>query len=267
MVGMTNISQFAAPPKAEDLHQVRNAIAAFTFASEVHHGTDPYGPYDLVTTLPGIAPRHGGKSRPATDDEILLTRSRAIHSVLRAGRYTKGASQYALAESGAHPVETTAIRPCDFDSTTSPTSVHVHGGTWYKPRRVLLTPFARRILAVTIDAFFAARPGAHQAPLCSDCTTKGSSSASATANLKRHAEDVGLVAPSLEGTYATRWRAHKELRDAGVFPALYLIGKNHAKGEEYDDPRRVYEFLNLPPRPVVIEVEDDDEDEDLRNCG
>ena len=33
------------------------------------------------------------------------------------------------------------------------------------------------------------------------------------------------------------------------------------------ETRRLYEFLNLPPQTVVIEVEEDDDEEDLRNFG
>ena len=218
VTGVIDLNQFTTAATAERLHQARNGVAAITLATEIRHGTDSFGPYDLIKTLPRIAARHGDKSRPATDDEILLTRSATIHALRRGGRYTRGASQYALAESAAHPMETTAIRPCDFDNLQDPTTVLLHGGTWYQERRVVLTPFARRVLATTLDAFLAARPGSHQASLCFDGTTKASASASSSNNLKHLAERVGITSPSLEGAFATRWRAHKELRDAGGCP-------------------------------------------------
>lgn len=263
MSGVAAVSRFTDAATANALHQARNAVAAITLVTEVRHGTNPFGPYDLIAALPHVAPRHGGKCRPATDDEILLTRSSAIHSLMRGGRYTLGANQYTLAESGAHPMETTAVRPCDFDSVAAPSSVRLRGDTWYYKRRVSLTPFARRALAVGVDAYLARRPGAHQSPLCFDGSGKGSASASSSNNLKHLAERVGITAPSLEGSYATRWRAHKELRDVGEHDALRLIGKYNPESIEM---RRLYDFLNQPPQPVIIEVDENDDD-DLRNCG
>ena len=268
MCDVDNITEFTTPAVAERLHCCRNAIAALVLATTALHVRDSHGPYDLISTLPHVAPRHGDKCRPATDDEVLLARSATIHSLMRGGRYIRVASQYALAESGAHPIETTAIRPTDFDNIEAPTTVRLPGDTWYHPRPASLTAFARRILGEGLDAHLAADPGAHQSRLCFQGTSKASASASSSNNLKNIAKRVGITAPLLEGSFATRWRAHKELRDHGVMSALYLIGKNHAEGPEKDEPRRVYEFLNLPPKAAVIEVDDDeDDDEDLRSCG
>jgi hypothetical protein len=264
-----SITRFTDFAVAERLHRCRNAIAALVLATTALHVRDGHGPYDLIETLPRIAPRHGDKCRPGTDDEVLLARSASIHSLMRGGRYIRVATQYALAESGAHPIETTAIRPTDFDSIHAPTTVRLPGDTWYHPRRVALTPFARRVLGEGLDAHLAADPGAHQSRLCFQGTSKASASASSSNNLKNIATRVGITAPRLEGSFATRWRAHKELRDHGVMSALYLIGKNHAEGPEKDEPRRVYEFLNLPPKAQAIEIddEDDEDDDDLRFCG
>lgn len=259
---VTNLNQFADAPTANALHSTRNAVAAIILASHVLHNSEAKAIYELLRTLPSIAPRRGGKARPAHDDEILLTRTASMHSLRRGGRYTKPAVQYAIAESGAHPVETTAVRPTDFDSIVTPTTVNLDGpSTWYRKRTIPLTAFARHIVRQGINAHLAADPQGHQSRMCFTGTTAASASASSSNNLKHLAERVGITTPSLEGSYATRWRAEKERRDNGVGPALALIGKGKPESER----RRLTDFLNLPAEADAVEHQDDNyEVDDLR---
>ncbi|WGL52148.1 hypothetical protein P5P86_19620 [Nocardioides sp. BP30] len=252
--GARSLNQFTSAEAANALHASRNVLAAFMLASHVLYGSDAHATYKLLQTLPTLAPRHGGKARPAHDDEILLTRTAAMHSLRRGGGYPRTAVQYAVAESGAHPVETTAVRPTDFDSLTVPTTVYLDGPSrWYRARTVPLTAFARHVVREGINAHLAADRHGHQSRMCFTGTTAGSASASSTNCLKHLAERVGITAPSLEGSYAMRWRAHKEMRDNGVGAALQLLGK----GRPESDRQRLSDFLNLPAEATAVELEDD----------
>lgn len=125
-----------------------------------------------------------------------------------------------------------------------------------------MTAFARHIVREGINAHLAANPGGHQSRLCFTGTTAASASAFSSNNLKHLAERVGITTPSLEGSYATRWRAHKEMRDNGIGPALMLLGK----GRPESDRLRLSGYLNIPSEATVIEPEDDDYDiDDLRS--
>lgn len=265
VTGIANISNFTTASSANALHRAKNTIAAIVFAAQVCHGDVPRGPYSLVETLPAVAPRHGSKRRPLHDDEVLLTRSCAVHSMRRGGRYLLVASQYALAESGAYPMETTSIRPVDFDSVIAPTTVLLPGvNKWSNQRRARLTPFAARLLADCLDRRLAAGGSAKTWLLCYRGEgDKGSASATSGNNLRNLTKRVGITQPALEGSAITRWRIHKELTDRGDIAALRLMGKvkNRKNGPCYD-VSKVYDFLNLPPEtsPAIEDDEYDNED-------
>lgn len=262
----SHISNFTTAAGANALHRARNTIAAIIFSAQVRHSDQAQSPYDLVATLPSVAARHGSKRRPLHDDEVLLTRSSSVHSLMRGGRYLLAANQYALAESGAYPMETTQVEPVHFDSVTAPTTVLLPGvNTWSAKRRVRLTPFAARLLAEGLDRHLAAGSSALTWRLCYRGEgKKGSASASASNNLKSITIRVGISQPDLEGSAATRWRVHKELRDRGDIAALRLMGK--VKEAEYGpryDIAKVYEFLNLPPETTLVGEEDEYADDDF----
>ena len=261
VTGIVNIHQFASTSDADALHAARNVIAAIVLAAHVLNGSDDHAIYDHIRDLTTVAPRHGAKDRPARDDEVLLLRTATMHSLQRSSRYVRSAITYAVAESGAHPVETTAVRPTDFDSLVAPTTVHLDGSAsrWYRARRLPLTSFARHVIREGINAHLAADPRGHQSRLCFNGAIS-SASASSSNILKHLAERVGIIAPSLEGSYATRWRAHKEMKDNGVGAALILIGK----GDPQRDRARLTDFLNIPADATTVAYEVEDWDtEDL----
>lgn len=270
VTGVLTISNFTTASSANALHRVKNTIAAIVFATQVRHGDDPQGPYDLIKTLPPVAPRHGSTRRPLHDDEVLLTRSSAVHSLHRGGRYLLVANQYALAESGAYPMETTSIEPGDFDSVIAPTTVLLPGvNTWSNQRRARLTRFAARLLKDCLDRHLAAGGSAATWRICYRGEgRKASASASSGNNLKHLTMRIGITQPALEGSAVTRWRIHKELKDRGDIAALRLMGKVKVRkdkdGEDkpYYDVTKVYDFLNLPREtsPVVDDDAYDDED-------
>lgn len=266
VTGVDHINNFTTGPTANDLHRTRNIIASLIFAAQVRHGSNPKSPYDLIARLPSIAPRHGSKRRPLYDDEVLLTRSAAVHTLHVGGRSLPVASQYALAESGAYPMETTSVTPTHFDDVTSPTTVLLPGvSSWSSERRVRLTPFAARLLADALDRHLAAGANAQTWRLCfRGGSCKASASASAGQNLKNLSKKVGITQPALEGSASTRWRVRKELQDKGEVAALRLMGKvkQDKDGRPMLDVGRVYDFLNLPPESTPPSL-DDDEDEDF----
>ncbi|QWF21788.1 hypothetical protein KM427_23155 [Nocardioides sp. LMS-CY] len=264
VTGIASITTFTTASGANALHRAKNTIAAIVFAAQVRHGDDPQSPYDLVETLPTVAPRHGSKRRPLHDDEVLLTRSSAVHSLHRGGRYLLVANQYALAESGAYPMETTSIEPVDFDSVIAPTTVLLPGvNTWSTQRRARLTRFAARLLAECLDRHLAAGGSAATWRLCYRGEGgKGAASASSSNNLKNLTIRIGITQPALEGSAATRWRIRKELKDRGDIAALRLMGKvKNKKNGPYYDISKVYDFLNLPPESSPALGEDDYDDD------
>lgn len=265
VTGNPNLSNFTTAAGADALHRARNTIAAVLFAAQVRRG-NAQSPYDLIETLPAVAARHGSKRRPLHDDEVLLARSSSVHSMLRGGRYLIVANQYALAESGAYPMETTQVEPVHFDSVTAPTTVWLPGvHTWSNGRRVRLTPFAARLLIEGLDRHLAAGGSAVNWRLCYRGEgKKASASASAGNNLKNVTIRVGITQPALEGSAVTRWRVHKEVQDKGDLAALRLMGKvkETADGPRFDIAK-VYEFLNLPPKTTVVEEDDEYADDDF----
>lgn len=260
---------FTTVAGANALHRARNTIAALLFAVEALHGDHHERPYDTVAALPKVAPRHGGKRRPLADDEVLLARASSIHTLhARVGRYARVAAQYALAECGAHPVETTAVCPVDFDSVIAPQTVLLTGnGSRSSRREVRLTPFAARLLAEALDRHLAAAANATTWRLCFQ-GDPASASASASGNLKKFTKKVGIDQPALEASAVTRWRIHKEVKDRGDIAALRLLGKDKIteNGPTYD-VRRVYDFLNLPPADITPEETDEYDDVDFGNIG
>jgi integrase len=265
VTGIAAITAFASVGAANSLHRVRNTIAALLFAVEALHGDHHKRPYDLIEGLPKVAPRHGSKRRPLTDDEVLLARSSSVHTLhARVGRYARVATQYALAECGAHPVETTTVRPVDFDSVTAPQTVLLSGdGSRSSRREVRLTPFAARLLAESLDRHLAAGTNAATWRLCFQ-GEPSSASASASGNLKKFTKKVGINQPALEASAVTRWRIHKEVKDRGGVAALRLLGKvkNTEHGPTYD-VRKVDDFLNLAPADVTPEETDEYDDLDF----
>lgn len=266
VVGIADITKFTTATAANSLHRTRNSVSALLFAAEVRYGANRRGPYEVIETLPAIAPRHGGKRRPLHDDEVLLTRSAAVYTLRCGGRSVPVASQYALAESGAYPMETTSVEPIDFDSVTTPTTVSLPGvHTWSNERQVRLTPFAARLITESLDRHLAAGGSAVTWRLCYRGEgTKGSASASSSNNLKNLTKKVGITHPVLEGSATTRWRIHKELEDKGGIAALGLMGKVQMteNGPNYR-VSKVYEFLNLPTQSSPSFGDDDFEDDDF----
>lgn len=259
------LTTFTTVAGANALHRARNTVAALLFAVEALHGDHHKRPYDTIEALPKVAPRHGSKRRPLADDEVLLARASSVHTLhARVGRYARVAAQYALAECGAHPVETTAVRPVDFDSVIAPQTVLLAGdGSRSSRREVRLTPFAARLLAEALDRHLAAGANATTWRLCFQ-GEPASASASASGNLKKFAKKVGIDQPALEASAVTRWRIHKEARDRDDIAALRLLGKVKIteNGPAYD-VSKVYDFLNLPPADISPEETDEYDDVDF----
>lgn len=259
------ITTFTTAAGANALHRARNTIAALLFAAEARHGDHHERPYDLVTALPKVAPRHGGKRRPLADDEVLLIRASSAHTLrTRKGRYARVATQYALAECGAHPVETTTVRPVDFDSVLAPRTVLLSGdGSRAGQREVRLTPFASRLLAEALDRHLASGMSALTWRLCFQ-GEPSSASATASGNLKNFTKKVGITQPALEASATTRWRIYKEVKDRGVLAALHLLGKVKVteNGPTYD-VSKVWAYINLPPADITSEETDEYDDIDF----
>lgn len=137
VTGLAYLNQFADASTANVLHSVRNATAAIIFASHMLNDRDAQATY---TSSEPSRPSHrvGAARRGPPTTTKSSSSGRHLHSLRRGGRYTKPAVQYAVAESGAHPVETTAVRRSDFDNITAPTTVELLGdpsGTGSGPSR------------------------------------------------------------------------------------------------------------------------------------
>lgn len=249
VTGVGSLARFSDFATSEDLHRVRNAMAAMLFAVEIRHGAKP-DPHGCVASLPAVAPRHGSKRRPLRDDEIILARSDATYAITRGTGSRLSAMQYALTESGARPMETTSVAPIDFDDPRDPNLVDlpgVNGRT--RSRTVHLGAWAANVLRQGIDLHLGLNERAEAIPICwTGRSGKGSASASSGNNVKHLMERVGIKAPSLEGTAPTRWRIKRELLTHGASSALQLLG-------QYDPEDikiyRVYNFLD-EARPSTV---------------
>lgn len=251
--GIQHIAQFATNEDREALHQVRNALSALILVSEVRHSSDPL-PYDLVALLPRIAPRSGGKRRPLFDDEVLLTRCAATYSLVPGASHGLVALQYALAESGARPMETTGVTVRDFNDPFQPATVDLPGvNRMTRPRTVTLGEWASRLLRRGLDQHLGLNSGGLDLPVCwTGRSGTKSASASSSNNLKHAMERVGITAPSLEGSAITRWRVKHELHTYGEVAALKLLGQFDPLDIKV---RRVYKYIDQAPPTITITPE------------
>lgn len=265
ITGVETPHAFSAPATSDHVHRIRNAMGALLTATEQITQPEPV-PKDLLFRLPIVAERSGGRERPLTDDEIVLIRSDAMYCL----RHQKGphrlpAVQYALADSGARPYETTQVTPDDFDDVRNPTRVQVHGsGQLAKARRLDLNAWSSEILAAAMDTHLAHHPHANYIPLgYSGRSGPSSASASASGVLTRcmRRSGIGTTRETSQNwqkqrgteptaTAITRWRVQKTLDAQGPIAALQIMGRY--------DPRNLrigilHDFLNLTTATEVDE--------------
>lgn len=190
VTSITNLTAYASAEDADALNRTRNSIGAALSAVALHHGA----PATIaVAAMPDVAPRAGGTRRLHADDEVLLMRQRALHTITEGGQHLIEGCQYALVETGMAPVETTEIRGTDFDHLRSPTTVHSRGGSYNGERTLTLPRWARPVVAARLDELCAGSDRAVYDRLC--FTGKGGAVASASAgtNLRRYMYESGLT--------------------------------------------------------------------------
>jgi hypothetical protein len=134
--------------------------------------------------------------------------------------------QYAIAETGARPMETTSVCAADFDNLMQPSTILLPGvNRVNQARTVALGEFSARLLKRGIDRHLA-HTGDDRMPICyTGRSGKASASASSTNNLREAMKRVGIKTPAPEGSAITRWRIEKELHNHGEIAALMLLGQ------------------------------------------
>lgn len=233
--GVTRLTQFNNATDSHALYRVRNHLGALLSAAAQSNGDDPSL---VIAALPIPAPRVGDTSRRCVDDEILLLRQRAVHSINTGGRLLMAGLQYALSEAGAMPVETAAVLAAHFDHPRRPTSVALEGARYHESRTVALPRWTLAPLAHGLDQHLAQDERALSKNVAYGGKQSGNvASAAASAMLRRTLILAGLTEDCVEPKGVVKWRGDHTLnthRD-GMDRTILLLGKTL--------PVQVYNFL------------------------
>lgn len=225
------LTQFTSDKSADEIHQVRNTLAAVCAATAYAHQMDPD---DLIGRLQEVCIR-GQKGRSLTDDEILLLRLIVCRDIQVGGGRSISAIRYLLIDSGLLPSESTVVAHQDFEFKADgslgqmrPTSINAPGvRSRARARSVRLDPFARASLTPMLAEHLARHQHATTAPVGYTGTRPAGghcASASASTSLARLMKRARLDA-NLKPLGITQWRIQKTFNKHGLEEALRLSGK------------------------------------------
>ncbi|MFC5175645.1 hypothetical protein [Nocardioides taihuensis] len=247
VTSLASPTAYALREDADALNRTRNSIGAALSAVAQHHGADAA---IAIAAMPDVAPRAGGSHRLPADDEILLLRQRALHTIVQGGQRLIEGCQYSLVETGMTPVETTEIRGTDFDHLRAPTTVHSKGGPYNGERTLALPPWACPVVAARLDEQCAGSDRAVHDRLCFTGKPGAIASASAATNLRRYMYESGFTLHDRPVPQAiVGWRVARVMTAQGWDDAQILLGKKQVAQVE----RFLGQFIIVAPEiPKLI---------------
>jgi hypothetical protein len=222
---VNSLQKFARPQQRHLAHRTRNIISALLWTTAQKRGLNPC---TIIEEMPKMPVRIAGTGpRPAQDDEILLLRLRALNRLSRAPKFIGAGVMYALAESGAWPVETTRATLHDFDDPAAPTTFRVRADaarTDTRERLLALPRWAQDPLGPALARQKSNDPRQQRCVYLGDQSNKfNSASVTSTQTMIRAIEDVGIDA-GLMPQEVVYWRAGQLARTAGRQEAVRIVG-------------------------------------------